>query len=51
MESFERVGEWWLPENPNRKASGILKFEPITGGTLQLIGALVDIQDGDQPSH
>ncbi|MGJ5630121.1 HEPN domain-containing protein [Nostoc sp. CALU 1950] len=51
MEDFERVGEWWLPEMPDRKVAGILKFNPTIGGTLELLGSLINVQDGDQPSH
>ncbi|WP_206754401.1 HEPN domain-containing protein [Leptolyngbya sp. FACHB-321] len=50
MKGFEHVGQWWLPEFPNRKVSGTLKFEPATGGKLELIGSLTDESQSDQPS-
>ena len=36
IEEFECRGVWWLPEDPNRKASGILKFSPDEGIRLEL---------------
>jgi len=37
MESFEHNGFWWLPESPENKYPGILSFDPINGGHLELI--------------
>lgn len=51
MENFERVGQWWLPETPDRKISGILKFDTTNGGRLELLGTLVDIQEREQAWH
>lgn len=31
-------GQWWLPENPENKVSGVLSYEPHGGLTLTLIG-------------
>ena len=39
IEEFEYDGIWWLPENPNNKVSGKLKFHPVKGLKLQLIGS------------
>src|SRR5659263_128045 len=39
MDQFEYEGSWWLPENPVYKISGTLKFHPIEGAYLELIGA------------
>lgn len=39
MDQFEYKGLWWLPENPVYKISGTLKFHPIEGAYLELIGA------------
>ena len=45
MESFELNGIWWLPENENKKVSGTLKFDPVDGGSLELIGSFKEPQD------
>ena len=53
MDSFERMGYWWLPEEPNEPISkipetaipGKLSFDPATGGVLELLGNL----DTDDP--
>jgi hypothetical protein len=37
---FEGQGQWWLPERENHKVSGTLKYDPISGTSLHLIGAL-----------
>ncbi len=52
MESFEHMGYWWLPGEPNEPISdlpdraipGKLSFDPATGGILELLGNL-DIED------
>jgi len=36
---FEYDGIWWLPENPDKQVSGKLKFHPVKGLELQLIGS------------
>lgn len=46
MESFEKMGYWWLPEEtnepiseiPERAIPGKLSFDPATGGVLELLG-------------
>ena len=53
MESFERMGYWWLPgepgkpidEIPQKAIPGKLSFDPVTGGMLSLLGNL----DSDDP--
>ncbi len=48
MESFEHMGYWWLPQEPNEPISkvpetaipGKLSFDPSTGGVLELLGNL-----------
>ena len=39
MQEFEHNGLWWLPENPDNKISGVLKFHPVKGVNLELIGS------------
>lgn len=39
MTEFEYNGMWWLPENPDHKVSGVLKFHPLKGINLELIGS------------
>jgi hypothetical protein len=45
MEKFEYSGIWWLPENPERQASGTLEFNPKEGASLNLIGSFREIKD------
>lgn len=42
MNSFEEKGYWWLPEYPDDKVVGTLKFSTETGIFLELMG---DFQD------
>jgi hypothetical protein len=45
---FEKDGTWWLPESPNHKVPGKVKFTPGEGLVLDLHGALqVDDNLGD----
>lgn len=37
MESFEHLGIWWFPEEPDQCLSGTLSFDPELGGKLILI--------------
>jgi hypothetical protein len=39
MQELEEVGIWWLPSNPERQISGVLKFSSSTGIQLELIGS------------
>jgi len=43
MKSFEYTGYWWLASNPEKQLTGSLKFDPINGATLDLIGSFKDI--------
>jgi hypothetical protein len=45
MEEFEYNGIWWLPENPDNKISGTLKFHPVEGANLELIGSFKELKD------
>lgn len=45
IEEFEYDGMWWLPEKPNNKVSGKLKFHPVEGLKLQLIGSFKELKD------
>ena len=45
MEQFEHTGYWWLPSQPDNQISGSLKYHPLDGITLELIGSFRKIQD------
>jgi hypothetical protein len=45
MENFEFNGVWWLPENPDKKVSGTLKFSSDETTVLQLIGSFKEITE------
>lgn len=45
MKSFEYNGYWWLPSDPQRSIAGNLKFDPVNGGSLDLLGSFKDIPD------
>lgn len=38
MKSFEYLGKWWFPANPNIKYEGKLSFDAKTGGSLDIQG-------------
>ncbi len=40
MEEFEFEGLWWLPETPEARVPGTLRFSPDSGATLDLLGSL-----------
>lgn len=40
MEPFEHKGYWWLPENPDRRVAGILRFDGIELPKLELFDTL-----------
>jgi hypothetical protein len=45
MEEAEYEGEWWIPENPDKKISGTLRFSPINGSNLKLNGLFKELKD------
>jgi len=45
MEEFEYTGLWWLPENPDDKICGTLKFHPVEDANLELIGSFKGPKD------
>ena len=45
IEEFEYDGIWWLPEKPDNKVSSKLKFHPVEGLKLQLIGSFKELKD------
>ena len=49
MKPFERMGEWWLPENPDRRVSGVLTYGPEDGFSLKLIGSFKDSREWTKP--
>ena len=42
MESFEYLGNWWLPSTPDRVIGGLLTFSEEKGLQLKLSGVLDD---------
>lgn len=53
MDPFEDDGVFWLPENEADQHTGRLKFDPVEGATLQLLGAFggLTTQFNPQPSR
>lgn len=43
MKELKCKGEWWLPENPEKKIPGDLEFNPIEGARLELIGSFNEL--------
>ncbi|MFG1766940.1 HEPN domain-containing protein [Micromonospora parva] len=41
-ESAEWAGLWWLPDDPDERIPGVLRYEPEDGLVLSLIGAFED---------
>lgn len=51
METIDSGGEWWLPDNPERRISGWLTFDSQNGVVLRLVGAFRDFfSDGERRS-
>jgi len=48
FEEFEYKGCWWLPEKPERKIPGTLKFVPGEEIDLKLQGTFKDVEDIDK---
>ncbi|NYI70808.1 hypothetical protein GGQ54_001368 [Naumannella cuiyingiana] len=42
-ESFDCQGRWWLPEHQDHKVFGTFRWDPASGGTLELQGELTPI--------
>lgn len=42
MKNFELWGYWWLPANSDKAIAGMLKFDPVNGGSLDLLGSFQD---------
>lgn len=42
FEEFEYTGTWWLPDNPDKKIPGRLRFNQHEGAILQLDGCFTD---------
>lgn len=40
MDSFERLGVWWLPDEPDRDVAGVLRWSREEGVRLDLVGRL-----------
>jgi hypothetical protein len=57
MDAFEYKGRWWFPQFPDHVVDGIIKFDPVKGGSLETIGEtfqgemvnLFAVQDKDVP--
>lgn len=45
MNSFELNGIWWIPENPEVKIAGTLRYDPTEGAFLDLIGTFKNLPD------
>lgn len=45
MKSWEVGGHWWLPGREANKVPGTRAFHPKSGGTLTLIGALLEVEE------
>jgi len=44
FENVSHSGVWWVPQEPDKKVSGILNFKPAERITLNLIGSLAEIE-------
>lgn len=42
MESIETKGRWFLPKRPDLQVTGTLRFDPISGGELEIAGDTLD---------
>lgn len=44
IKEFEHKGEWWLPDDPQKRIKGTLKFNSGEGALLDLIGSFKDFK-------
>jgi len=44
IREYEYEGDWWLPEQPEQRIRGKLKFTPQEGAVLHLIGSHQDLE-------
>jgi hypothetical protein len=40
MTPFEHVGHWWLPEQPDARFTGTLRYDGLSRPELKLLGSL-----------
>lgn len=45
MNSFELNGIWWVPEKPDTQIAGTLRYDPVEGPYLDLIGSFKNLPD------
>lgn len=43
VDAFTVRGDWWLPKSPDHKVAGALRFDPVEGATLELMGSLAGL--------
>lgn len=48
IEELKYAGVWWLPDKPEDRVSGTLRFTSDEGAILDLIGSFKDIKDIDK---
>ena len=48
IEQFEYEGIWWLPDKPEKRVSGTLRYSPTGGAVLDLIGSFKELRDINQ---
>lgn len=51
QKEFEMKGYWWLPEDPENKIQGTLKYQPNEGIHLETLGFFGDIQSSIRPNE
>lgn len=51
IEEFEYKGIWWLPDKPQKRVSGVLKFNLNNGAILNLDGIFEDITIKEEISN
>jgi len=49
LEAFNSEGIFWLPENPEHKLTGHLSFNPVDGGSLELMGTFDSVKSFSGP--
>jgi hypothetical protein len=49
MEEFEYQRYWWLPDGPEKRVLGTLKFDPEGGATLNLLGSFNGLEGATVP--
>lgn len=50
-EELDCIGEWWLPDDPDTRVPGSMRFDPARGAHIELVGVLIPDEVDSQPGR